>query len=94
MTHVPLPPEAPAAASLMLRPQDVVIGPALTDGHVRFEGAVAEREFLGGIVRYFVSCGGREIMVDQPFRSAQSVLQIGELVTMGAQPGAIVWLPG
>jgi iron(III) transport system ATP-binding protein len=71
---------ADGPACVSIRPQDVTLGP--TTGGV--PAVVAEREFLGGVVRYRLGMSGQRIVVDIPHR------RDGETHAVGASVGVIV----
>jgi iron(III) transport system ATP-binding protein len=52
-------------------------------------GKVVHREFLGSTVRYGVETGGREIMVERPFESGGSLVEIGSPVSLAIDPARI-----
>ena len=93
LAPVPMPANAPVSASLMFRPQHVVVGGAPGPEMLAIEGRVTQREFLGGTIRYVVDCAGREILVDAPFGSAGQILAVGSPAHLGVPRERIVWLP-
>lgn len=64
---------------LAFRPQHAVLKPAGTPG---LAGKIVHREFLGATVRYGVSIAGSEILVEAPFSSAGSLLDVGTAVSV------------
>ena len=69
----------PAGARLVFRPQHARLG-VRTDAGIA--GVVAQREFLGATIRYTISCGGAEILLDRPFSSTADLIAIGEKVAI------------
>ena len=69
----------PKAARLVFRPQDVSLKPPGTPG---LKGKIVHREFLGATVRYGVTIAGTEILVEQPFSSASTLLDVGMPVSV------------
>ncbi len=71
---------ADGGACISIRPQDITLGPAASGA-----GAiVAEREFLGSVVRYRLRMSGQHIVVDMPHR------RDGETYAVGAEVGLTV----
>ncbi|MCZ8260032.1 MAG: ABC transporter ATP-binding protein [Beijerinckiaceae bacterium] len=73
-----------AGSKLVFRPQ-----------HCRFDlnnangttfGRIAHREFLGAVVRYSVSVGSHEIMVETPFESGDGLVEPGAKVGLRVSP--------
>ena len=64
---------------ISIRPQDVTLGVAGNGVAV----IIAEREFLGGIIRYRVRFGGRDVIVDVAHHRE------GELIEVGASAGLV-----
>jgi iron(III) transport system ATP-binding protein len=73
---------AAGAACLSVRPQDVMIVSS-GDG---IAGVIAEREFLGGTMRYRVRVGRQTIAVDMPHRRGEPALVIGDGVKVMIDP--------
>ena len=69
----------------MFRPQDLEIvkagAPRAAAGAVLL-GSVCHREFLGGLIRYAVRVGTREILVEDSHHAGGQVFQIGEDVAL------------
>jgi iron(III) transport system ATP-binding protein len=72
----------PGSACLSVRPQDVMI---VSSGE-GIAGAIAEREFLGGTMRYHVRVGQKNIVVDVPHRRGEAALAIGDAVKVLIDP--------
>lgn len=66
-------------AKLVFRPQHAALRPAGTPG---LSGKIVHREFLGATVRYGVMIAGSEILVEAPFSSASSLLDVGADVSV------------
>jgi len=79
--RVPLPQGAVVhdGARLMFRPQHATLR-AGQDGGIA--GTVTHREFLGAAVRYGVTVGTGEVLVDAPFTSAAELHSIGARVVI------------
>jgi len=88
---VPAGTEVPASARLVFRPQDAALGPARDDAR-GLSGVVVHREFLGATVRYGVAMGADEIAVDAPFRSGDTLLDVGARASVTLAPGAALFL--
>jgi iron(III) transport system ATP-binding protein len=69
-------------ACLSVRPQDVMI---VSSGN-GIAGVVAEREFLGGSMRYRVRIGDQHIVVDMPHRRGEATLTVGDAVKVVIDP--------
>ncbi len=73
---------------ISIRPQDIALGPAESG-----TGAiVAEREFLGGVVRYRLRMTGQQIVVDVPHRRDATLHEIGASVGLIVDPRQIAVL--
>jgi iron(III) transport system ATP-binding protein len=70
-------------ACLSLRPQAITLADA---GH-GLSATVLAREFLGGIVRYRVQTGSRDLIVDVPHRRAERVYAVGAAVGLSVDSG-------
>jgi iron(III) transport system ATP-binding protein len=93
--RMPLPPDAPAGARMLFRPQDAVIlreQDATPPDLAVASGKLTEREFLGALVRYGVQVGGSQIWVDAPFHSGDPLHEIGSVVRIGIGSRAARWL--
>ncbi len=85
----------PPRARLVLRPQSVEVATADTPpppDRGTFLGRLSHREFLGSIIRYGISLGNREILVDVPFRPGDKLLEIGAPVRGSIAETAMLWL--
>ncbi|KAB2850432.1 MAG: ABC transporter ATP-binding protein [Hyphomicrobiaceae bacterium] len=71
--------DPPEGAKLVFRPQHARFAAAGASG---IPGVVRQREFLGSTVRYTVSCGGAEILLDQPFLGTAALIGIGQEVVI------------
>jgi len=76
--------DAVGDVNLVFRPQHAVLHPAGTPG---LPGRVVHREFLGATVRYGVAVQGSEILVEGPFSSADSLLDVGAEVSVTIDVG-------
>jgi iron(III) transport system ATP-binding protein len=75
-------------ACISIRPQDIALGPVESG-----TGAiVAEREFLGGVVRYRLRMTGQQIVVDVPHRRDATLHEIGASVGLVVDPRQIAVL--
>jgi len=66
----------PGPACLSVRPQTITLS-AKHGGNGAINATVAEREFLGGIVRYRVQADDQTLTVDVPHRRGGEVYEIG-----------------
>ncbi|WP_395541342.1 ABC transporter ATP-binding protein [Neotabrizicola sp. sgz301269] len=67
-----------AGKNIVLRPQNITI--QREAGRDALAGTVVHREFLGGQIRYLVTSGGSEIVVDQSHRSGRDWFDPGATV--------------
>lgn len=90
---IPVPADAvvPERAKLVFRPQYASLG-KVAQGVACMRGSIVHREFLGSTVRYGVKVGSTEVLVDQPFRSGQSLLDIGTNTEVGLASDSAMWL--
>jgi iron(III) transport system ATP-binding protein len=79
-------PDGPACISI--RPQDVTLG-AFSRG---ISAVLAEREFLGAVVRYRFSVGGQRFIVDAPHRRGEKSYAIGSSVGLIIDPRQVAVL--
>jgi iron(III) transport system ATP-binding protein len=87
--------KVPPRATLVFRPQSVTFEAADAPGgasHARFAGAIAHREFLGATVRYGMTLGEREILIDVPFRAGSVLYDKGAEVSARVPAQAMLWL--
>jgi iron(III) transport system ATP-binding protein len=94
---VPVPPgkAVPPDAKLVLRPQAIDLADPATPprpGRARLTGVVRQREFLGGFVRYAVSLGRDEALVDVPHRPGGPDPTNGSRVALDLTPDEAVVL--
>jgi iron(III) transport system ATP-binding protein len=75
-------------ACISIRPQDVALGAAGSGS----QATVAEREFLGGLVRYRLDMGGQHITVDVPHRRDVAPYDPGASVGLIVDPKQITVL--
>jgi putative spermidine/putrescine transport system ATP-binding protein len=86
------PPVSGASGALMIRPENVLIGPAAEAAPVRLSGTVREVGYLGSTLRYVVQLGlDLEITAEQVNHGA-AVLPPGAAVDLGWHPGGAVLL--
>ncbi|MFN3671463.1 MAG: ABC transporter ATP-binding protein [Bosea sp. (in: a-proteobacteria)] len=85
----------PAEAKLVFRPQHARLIPAdaIATG-TALPCIVANREFLGSSVRYFVRTGGTEVAVDAPFTSGRDLLEAGSAALLDLQTDSLLLLAG
>ena len=88
---IPASATVPHNAKLVFRPQDAAIG--ANDGGIAVPGTIANREFLGSVVRYGVRIGDAEIIVDAPFHSGDALHQPGQPITVRVSLESALWLP-
>jgi iron(III) transport system ATP-binding protein len=82
----------PAGVRLVVRPQDVRIGPAAenTNGAgLTVRGAVTFREFLGSHIRYNVLAGTASLLVDVPFHANDTPYAPGDQVRLSIPDDSI-----
>jgi iron(III) transport system ATP-binding protein len=94
---VPVPAEAAIAsgARMIFRPQDAAIllpNESLPAGAVSVDVVIADREFLGSLVRYGVRLGNTRVLVDAPFRSGDTVLEAGDQIRIAIFTRSLRWL--
>jgi len=94
---VPVPAEAAIAsgARMIFRPQDAAIllpNESLPAGAVSADVVIADREFLGSLVRYGVRLGNTRVLVDAPFRSGDRVLNAGDHLRIAIVTRSLRWL--
>jgi iron(III) transport system ATP-binding protein len=76
--------DAPSGARLVFRPQHCRLEASNASGAT--SGRVVHREFLGAVVRYGVSIGTHEIMVEAPFESGDGLVEPGAEVGLRISP--------
>ncbi len=76
--------DVPSGAKLVFRPQHCRLEVNNVDGAT--SGRVVHREFLGAVVRYGVSFGAHEIMVEAPFESGDGLVEPGAEVGLQISP--------
>jgi iron(III) transport system ATP-binding protein len=84
----------PARAKLLFRPQNASIiaqGSALPTGHARLSGKLAHREFLGSTVRYAISLGTSEVLVDSTHRG-EAAIEVGRAVDIAVDLAKLQFL--
>jgi iron(III) transport system ATP-binding protein len=79
---------SPGPACISIRPQDIVLGPP-TSGTVAI---VAEREFLGGIIRCRVRLNGHSIVVDVAHHRGSENFGVGTSVGLIIDPKRVAVL--
>ena len=91
----PLSPDG-SARTMLFRPQSLTIAgvdaPA-PPGAIRLEGTVAEREFLGSLLRYAVEVGAHRVMVDDSHRLGGRSFAVGDRVALTLDPAEVRLLP-
>jgi len=92
LAPIPVPTTAPEATGLMFRPQDAMLDDPSGPDVLTLPGRIAQREFLGGTIRYVISCSGREVLVDRPFQSAMTALPVDTPTSVQVPGDRIVWL--
>jgi iron(III) transport system ATP-binding protein len=75
-------------ACLLIRPQAITVGRAGNG----LAATVAEREFLGGVVRYRIRLGDRELISDGPHWRDAPAHAVGDAVGVGIDPGQVTVL--
>ncbi|KAA3630352.1 MAG: ABC transporter ATP-binding protein [Proteobacteria bacterium] len=85
--RIPLDTEAksPGQATAMFRPQNLRIvenHEPCQVGHVRLNGRIVHREFLGNIIRYLVEQEGKAILVDDGHEIGGRSFQIDDVIAM------------
>ncbi len=78
----------PTGAELVIRPQALSI---LRDGE-GWSAIMRDVEFLGAMLRYRVSLGSEELIIDTPFRPGDSVFAPGETVMLAVDSKSVLWL--
>jgi iron(III) transport system ATP-binding protein len=78
----------PGPACISIRPQDVSLGGAATGP----AAVVAEREFLGSIIRYQMRMNGKDIVVDVPHRRDSQNFEVGAAVGLVIDPRRVTVL--
>jgi iron(III) transport system ATP-binding protein len=91
---IPLPPgiETVPGAKLVFRPQHCRLEAKGAGDSV--SGRLVHREFLGAVVRYGVSIGAGEIMVEAPFESGDGLVEPGAEVGLRISPDRMRLLAG
>ncbi|HET9402976.1 MAG TPA: ABC transporter ATP-binding protein [Burkholderiales bacterium] len=89
--EIPLVPGAAGAGAVefAVRPHALQLaapGGAADSGRIWTDGKVTEREFLGEFVRYSVTAGAAELVVDQPHYMGESGFAPGAAVRVGLNP--------
>jgi len=86
---------APGPGTAMFRPQDLSIGAAGEgeDGSAVLAGRVQHREFLGSLIRYSVTVGGHQILVDDSHHAGARIFNVGDHVALDLDAGRIQVLP-
>ncbi len=85
----------PLHGRLVFRPQSVSLVPAGTPpspSNAHFLSSVAHREFLGATLRYGLTLGNQEVLIDVPFRSGDVLHEIGAKVSAVVPQSALLWL--
>lgn len=78
-----------AGSNIVLRPQNISI--THKSGENALEGKILHREFLGSQIRYLISAGGAEIVVDQSHSAGVEGFETGAKVHLKANTsGAVV----
>jgi iron(III) transport system ATP-binding protein len=92
---LPVPPGAGATARPVFRPQDArLLAAGEAAGPHLLSGTIAHREFLGASIRYGLETGGASLVVDAPFQSGATLLEVGAPARIALSPEALIWLPG
>ena len=76
--------------NIVLRPQNISI--SRTGGNDSLPGTVQHSEFLGSQIRYLVSAGGTEIVVDQSHRAGHDWIETGAEVHLVANTKSAIVL--
>jgi iron(III) transport system ATP-binding protein len=77
--------------TVMFRPQDLQI--AAAEGGA-LSGQIEHREFLGNVIRYSVTVGSHEILVDDSHHAGGRIFSAGDQVALDLDAGRIQVLPG
>jgi len=92
---LPVPPGTRPEATLVLRPQDIVLVGSATapvDGSIRLAGRVADHEFLGNTIRYRVVTELGDLQIDVLITVTATPRKIGEMVHLDLNPGRALYL--
>ena len=87
----------PAGARLMFRPQNAAlaaIDTPVAEGKTRLGGTILSREFLGASVRYAVTLGETEVLVDIAHQAGASLMDMGQPVALDLDHGRAMLLAG
>ena len=88
---LPLPDDSVGeGGNIVLRPQNISISRTQASGSL--PGKVQHSEFLGSQIRYLVSAGGTEIVVDQSHRAGHDWIETGADVHLVANTQSAVVL--
>ena len=82
--------KAGGALTVALRPEAVMIGPALAGGVARGRGIVQSRSFLGALTRVVIGINGTSLMVDKP---GMLKVEAGDAVEFGWRDEDALALP-
>jgi iron(III) transport system ATP-binding protein len=93
-TRLPIPAgvQTPPASRLVFRPQYADLARAGQVQEPGLAGKVTHREFLGATVRYSIAIGTSEIIVERPFQSGASLVDVGEAVSVALSPERMQFL--
>ena len=93
-TQIPLTGGKAGAAHIVIRPQNVQLGPPGKKGAKALEGTVREMEFLGETIRYEVALKTKEsLLVDTSHRQNQKHFVAGDKVGVSIDAGRVVAIP-
>ena len=84
---------ATGPASLAIRPQSIDIRPLSGADAPALRGRIAEREFLGTLVRYRVAVGPHRILVDTLHQRDVQSFATGDEVALAVDPDQVTILP-
>jgi len=77
-------------ASLMVRPENMVLGAVPADADASITGKVVQKIYLGNLVRFIVEArSGRQVMVDN---AVAAPITIGDAVALGWKIAGVRWL--
>ncbi|MBB5753961.1 ABC transporter ATP-binding protein [Prosthecomicrobium pneumaticum] len=75
-----------AAAKLVVRPENILIGTALREGDARLPATVVSETYQGAIVRYRLAVGDQEIVAERQNQAHVERFAPGTAVTIGWAP--------
>ena len=81
-----------ASTRPMFRPQDAELDASTGEGDINLKGLITHREFRGTSIQYSVLGPAGELLVEQPFRSAGSLLDLNSEVQIRVSVSDLLWL--